>query len=292
MPILEEVTVKDQGSFLIKYDLVRKTRCEIYNFTSATLRVVRFLEGEAQWRIDQQIHVFRPGDVVLMSNLSRRNIHQLLSPSITYEVFSFYLSCLTNEKLWNAYYCKEHLVTGSGSAHAPKMNFLLDSLRDEIRNSADEFQAFSIRALIDLISLESCRSMPRQEDLCISQPMLIIVKSLQTISQRLNQRLTVAQLADECGYSAAYFSRTFKRYIGMNPIQYMINLRLENAIRLVDTEHLSILSAAYCSGFQSSSAFYKAFHTYRGTTPCQYQRVQRRSLEKAPPKAQTGSGQT
>ena len=119
MPLLEDIAVKDQGAFLIQYNRLEKTRCEIYNFTSPTLRVIRFLAGEAEWRIDQTIHVFRPGDIVLLSNLNRRNIHRLLTPSITYEVFSYYLSCLSNERLWGVYYGRNHLIAG-GAVPAPR----------------------------------------------------------------------------------------------------------------------------------------------------------------------------
>ncbi len=285
MPLLEDIAVKDQGAFLIQYNRLEKTRCEIYNFTSPTLRVIRFLTGEAEWRIDRTIHVFHPGDIVLLSNLNRRNIHRLLTPSITYEVFSYYLSCLTNERLWGVYYGRNHLVLGEGSPCAPRMYMLLNSLRDEIRHPVDEFQAFSIRSLVDLISLECHRSMPENNSPHINQAMTVIVKSLQTISENLTQRLTVAELAGRCGYTVAYFSRAFKRYIGVTPIQYIINLRLENAARLVDTEHVTILNAAYRSGFQSSSAFYKAFRTYRATTPSQFKQPERSSLETPVPSA-------
>ncbi len=273
MPTLEDVALKEQGSFLIQYSRIEKTRCEIYNFTSPTLRVIRFLSGEAEWRVDRAIHVFRPGDIVLLSNLNRRNIHRLLTPSITYEVFSFYLSCLTNERLWGVYYGEEHLAAGAASPCAPRMNQLLDSLREEIRRPPDEFQAFGVHALMDLFSLECHRGMPNGGDLHVNQAMTIIIKSLQTISEHLSERLSVTELAEQCGYTAAHFSRAFKRYIGVTPIQYIINLRLENAVRLVDTEHVSILNAAYRSGFQSSSAFYKAFHTYRATTPGRFKHV-------------------
>lgn len=108
-----DIIIKDQQKYVVGYSTVYKTRCEIYNFVSPTLRILRFTEGSAQWRIDRTIESFCAGDVVILNNLNKRNIHKILSDSITYELFDFYPSLLSSEQLWSVFYQDTHKVSTS-----------------------------------------------------------------------------------------------------------------------------------------------------------------------------------
>lgn len=265
-----DIEIKDQQKYIIGYSTVYKTGCEIYNFVSPTLRILRFTEGSAQWRIDRSVECFHTGDIVIFNNLNKRNIHKVLSDSITYELFDFYPSLLSNEQLWNVFYQNTHKVTDSKDPDAADIYFLLDKLRQEILRPKDPWQIFGIQRLLDVLALEFLRKIELNSDVKFNTALFNLTKCIQYISEHLNDDLNIGDLSKKYGYSPEYFSRMFKKYLGMSPIHYIINLRLENVLQLVDTEHMTILDAAYQSGFRSSSAFYKAFRAYRSTSPTKY----------------------
>lgn len=265
-----DIVIKDGQKYVIGYSTVYKTGCEIYNFVSPTLRILRFTKGSAQWRIDRSVECFHPGDIVILNNLNKRNIHKVLSDSITYELFDFYPSLLSSEQLWSVFYQDAHKVSGQQDPDAADIYFLLDRLRKEILRPENPLQIFCIQRLLDLLALEFLRKIELKNDTKFNSSLFNLTKCIHYISEHLNEELNIANLAKRYGYSPEYFSRMFKKYLGMAPIHYIINLRLENVLQLVDTEHMTILDAAYQSGFRSSSAFYKAFRAYRSTSPTKY----------------------
>lgn len=265
-----DIIIRDRQKYVIGYSTVHKTGCEIYNFVSPTLRILRFTEGSAQWRIGGCVEHFGTGDVVILNNLDKRNIHKLLSDSITYELFDFYPSVLSNEQLWNVFYRNTHKVMDSRDPDAGKIYFLLDSLRREVLSPRDAWQIFGIQRLLDLLALEFLRKIEQKSDMKFNAALFNLARCIQYISEHLNEELNIADLARRYNYSPEYFSRMFKKYLGVAPLHYIINLRLEQVLQLVETEHVTILEAAYRSGFRSSSAFYKAFHAYRRTSPRKY----------------------
>ncbi|MDR0656428.1 MAG: hypothetical protein LBG22_08960, partial [Treponema sp.] len=110
---LFDTTVYDNEMYIIGHAEVTKEKCEIYNFVSHTFRMLRFLEGTVEWKIDKEIYTFYPGDVIIFSNLINRNIHRVLTGNITYEFFDFYPFFLSNETLRNFFYGRIYKVASN-----------------------------------------------------------------------------------------------------------------------------------------------------------------------------------
>lgn len=264
-----DIVVNENDSYVIGYAVAKKEKCEIYNFVSHTLRILRFLDGAAEWRVGNEIQVFRQGDIVIFNNLNRRNIHKVLTGTITYEFFDFFPSTLTNETLRNIFYCRTGKVVGTGDAVSATIETLLDSLKQELKREPDAFQVFSIQRHLDLLALQFYRSIDARE-LTVNAALQHISTAVAHIREHLAENLTIQALAGMCGYTPEYFCRVFKHYFGVSPIAYIITLRLENALRLIDTEHMTVQDAAFLSGYRSPSAFYKAFAKYKRTSPASY----------------------
>lgn len=259
--------VFEKKKFIIGYSVYKKTGCEVLNYVSPTLRILRFLDGCAQWKIGEGIETFHQGDIVVLSNLIKRNIHDLLSPEITYEVFDFYPSALSSDHLRSAFYQGIHKVIGAGDGCVDKLDFLLNCLKQEIIAKQDDFQIFSIRRLLDLLALEVRRGIGETDVINLSPALFQIAKSVQYIAEHFNEDLSITDLAKKCNYSHGYYTRLFRQYIGMSPVQYLVNIRLQNVLHLINTQEITVLDAAYQSGFRSSSGFYKAFHVYSTVAP-------------------------
>ncbi|WP_245917788.1 helix-turn-helix transcriptional regulator [Alteribacillus bidgolensis] len=66
-------------------------------------------------------------------------------------------------------------------------------------------------------------------------------------------------IASEVNLSPYYFLRVFKKSMGETPINYLIQLRLNEAKYLLHHTNLSIAEIAYKCGFNSESHFITTF---------------------------------
>ena len=84
--------------------------------------------------------------------------------------------------------------------------------------------------------------------------------------------LTLQTLAAESGYSRAHFLRMFRAATGQTPHQYLLSLRLENAVRMMKERSTPLIDVAVACGFSSHTHFTKAFRSTFGVLPSQYRR--------------------
>lgn len=90
------------------------------------------------------------------------------------------------------------------------------------------------------------------------------------IEKDYDKKLTVDQMADECGYSASHFMRWFKEMTGSGFAGYLIEYRLGKAARdLRDTDD-TILDISERNGFDNLSNFNRLFKKKFEKTPSQF----------------------
>ncbi len=88
--------------------------------------------------------------------------------------------------------------------------------------------------------------------------------------------ITVEQIARRLNLVRSYFSSIFRRQIGMTPIQYLINLRLEKAAEFMVMHQIPPAKAAAAVGYTDLSHFSKAFKQKYGASPRNYIKAARK----------------
>lgn len=84
---------------------------------------------------------------------------------------------------------------------------------------------------------------------------------------RLSEPLSVADLADEAGYSPFHFTRAFTARVGVSPAQYLTALRMHAAKDLLLADDRAVIDVATEVGFGSLSSFSRRFQTTVGVRP-------------------------
>lgn len=95
---------------------------------------------------------------------------------------------------------------------------------------------------------------------------------LDKINSEFDRDLSLAALATVSGYSRTHFLRTFRAAMGKSPHRYLIDIRLDHALRQLDLGNISISEVAHSSGFSSHSHLTKTFRERFGVTPSVYRR--------------------
>jgi len=93
------------------------------------------------------------------------------------------------------------------------------------------------------------------------------------IRARLEQDLTLSELADVAQMSPYRFARAFKSSTGLTPHQYLLCQRIEIAKKLLTLKQLSIAEISYQLGFASQSHFTATFRRFTKVTPTVYRNI-------------------
>lgn len=97
-------------------------------------------------------------------------------------------------------------------------------------------------------------------------------KALQYIIQNFQEQIQVKDLLEVTNMSYSTFCNSFKYSYRMPFKEYLLNVRIGYACRLLMDATKSIAEIAYDSGFENLSNFNRQFRKIKGITPSQFQR--------------------
>ena len=98
---------------------------------------------------------------------------------------------------------------------------------------------------------------------------------LKVLEQDLERRVSIAELCELTGLNKATLTRMVKRNIGMTPIQYRAQRRIERSIYFLQTPGMSVKEIAYRLGYCNQFYFSEEFKRITGRTPTEYRRYQK-----------------
>lgn len=101
-----------------------------------------------------------------------------------------------------------------------------------------------------------------------------ISHSLQLIHAKPAEAWTVEKLATEVAMSRSRFANHFSELMGMGPMSYVSDWRLQKSLSLLDGSRLSVQQIAGQTGYQSPAAFTRAFSGKFGYSPTEYRRLE------------------
>ena len=96
-----------------------------------------------------------------------------------------------------------------------------------------------------------------------------IVQAKLFIDTHYSLKIDLENIADEAYFSKFHFIREFKNIYRKTPHQYLISVRIENAMELLKTG-IPVSEVCYAVGFESLGSFSGLFKRIVGMTPSLY----------------------
>jgi AraC family transcriptional regulator len=92
------------------------------------------------------------------------------------------------------------------------------------------------------------------------------------MAEHVAEEFNLDRLAAQAGLSKFYFNRLFKTAMGVSPSRHQINLRMDEARRLLRETKRSVVEIALDVGYANPSHFAQLFRRETGLAPSDYRR--------------------
>lgn len=213
----------------------------------------------------------RPHDYLNMDRLSLINIlfdpAELPMPLGDLQSLSGYHALFTLEPAWR----NRHKFTSRlqlSPADLAEALRLVNRLDHELTARRSGFQVMAISAMLELVTFLS-RSYGETRN-PTSQTLVRIGETISQMHRNLACPITLNELVSMSGMSRTNFLRIFEAAVGMPPIRYLIQLRIDEASRLLRSSDRSITDIAFAVGFSDSNYFSRQFRKAHGQSPREY----------------------
>jgi AraC family transcriptional regulator len=241
---------------------------------AASYRVLLLLNGDANLSIDGQPVQIGSTDVVLLEPSVSANGSGDRFETITINISAqMLIDCALRMRL----------VTSETTVMFPQRVLRNETKLAELARmfaaelvSADVGREIVIAALIEQLLVQLLRrhsTMRRSSELELSRVGLIdrrIRRAAELMHARLDEELTLKDIAAASYLSPFHFSRLFKKLTGVTPLAYLAAQRITRAQMLLAQSDLPITQIAAQVGYGSASHFTKAFRQSTGLSPREF----------------------
>ncbi|EUJ44157.1 helix-turn-helix domain-containing protein [Listeria rocourtiae] len=93
------------------------------------------------------------------------------------------------------------------------------------------------------------------------------------VEEHYQETITLQQVADYVGFSSYYFTKLFKRNMGITFMTFVNDYRLSKAKWILLNEETPVTEVAELAGFSSVKTFHHAFKRAMGVSPLKYRRT-------------------
>ncbi len=129
------------------------------------------------------------------------------------------------------------------------------------------FCALEIHRILGWLFFRNEAFAPNQTDL--PDP---VKKALAYMRAHVQRRPSLAQLAAHAGVSVSHFSFLFKTSLGIAPIDYFIDLKMQYACHLLETTSLTVKEVAFALDYDDPYYFSRLFRKVIGLSPIYYRK--------------------
>lgn len=95
----------------------------------------------------------------------------------------------------------------------------------------------------------------------------------QYFQEHYNEDIQIKDYAKSRSMSVSWFLRNFKEFVGQPPAQYLLMLRMNNAIRLLETTDYNVTEISAIIGYDNPLYFSRLFKKHKGVSPSEYRKL-------------------
>ena len=95
----------------------------------------------------------------------------------------------------------------------------------------------------------------------------------QYFQEHYNEDIQIKDYAKARSMSVSWFLRKSKEFVGQPPAQYLLALRMNNAISLLETTDYNVTEISAIIGYDNPLYFSRLFKKHKGVSPSEYRKL-------------------
>ncbi|MBQ7838962.1 MAG: AraC family transcriptional regulator [Lachnospiraceae bacterium] len=99
-----------------------------------------------------------------------------------------------------------------------------------------------------------------------------IAASVKYFHENYNKPISIEEYADSHHMSVSWFIRSFKKYTGSTPTQYILSLRISNAQTLLESTSYNVSEISSIVGYDNPLYFSRIFKKQNGISPSEFRK--------------------
>lgn len=251
--------------------------------TSDCIRIYYVLDGKFEWHIHQQQHLLFPNDIALI--LPGQQFGSAKGYMEIGTIWWMHLKLQNLDRTNKIVMGEWSRLTESESQTIGKILLfnnpgvlskltdagrIIQCLQNELLDQEIGYGS-RVNLLLDELLIHITRYLTKQNNSGRDFPKAFLQLE-QSLRQDLSHQWTVEEMAAMVGMGSTLFNERVKNYSGFSPINYLINIRISEAIKLLKKPNLSVTDIALDTGFYSSQHFSTTFKKLTGYTPSEFRK--------------------
>lgn len=231
--------------------------------------------------IGDQVSLFQPSDMVLIGpnipHLYRNNEEYYKNPGMVAKSIDVHF---TEDFLGNSFFDVPEMKLVRRLLNRANLALVIHgSTKDYVREQLYEMQELPpVRRLMKLLDILIVLSTSKQLTNVLSQEFTVnnnkdaarIDIVFQYILKNFRNEIYIEEIASKLNMSIGSFSRYFKHHTRKTFSNYVTEVRISHACRMLIEDVYSVSEIGYMTGFENQSNFYRHFKKYTGVTPKEY----------------------
>jgi AraC family transcriptional regulator len=148
-----------------------------------------------------------------------------------------------------------------------ELSFLGSKIYQEL-NNIDDFSSIVLESMTNELLVHTIRNTRNSKHF----PKWLNL-AFEILNDRFDEDITVSEIALTIGVHPVHLARTFRKYFGSSPGEYLRTLRIEFASNLLLNSNLPLVEVSLRSGFSNQSYFTSSFRKVRGMTPNKFRKI-------------------
>ena len=166
-------------------------------------------------------------------------------------------------------YKENYFYSGSSEEYKTLFNSMIHELRT-LPAFYEEMIEMNLRQLFMIIQRTRIERKPQINTFAQAE----VSYARKYFFEHYSEDINISEFAQSRHMSVSWFMRNFKQMTGVSHMQYILNLRIENAQMLLETTSYSVNEISSIVGYDNQLYFSRLFKKVKGVAPTEFRKMQ------------------
>lgn len=246
----------------------RKTNAPYHLHWHEFYEIEIFIAGSLEFTVNGKTFTVSRGDITVVSPIDFHSMRPLGN-----DYAEYYNIMISEECISDMFVPVLNRLSRSMTVHPSESSFknIIALCEMMEKSSAHAFKTHYAKNLLECIIINAATETESTDEFKDDNLHMIRV-ALNYIHENFTKKLTLSDIAAQCGYSESYMSRKFHLFTGKTFGDYLAETRCRHAKMLIASTDMSMYDICFDSGFSSFSQFSRCFKKCCGISPASFRK--------------------